>query len=387
MLKAGTCICPRCGKIFRMAYYYNAPAAIGARLSYSRQNQSYRVDPYFPGDPERTANPGFTLQLNARISRKEQGVPYSITVTRQIDGKNEKEELTMLHSCPECRHYNTVLPRHYGIYPLYVIALAGLTSAGKSAWLTAIANPNNLARLNEAGYSMHLEPAGYSGSSIKAEPTVPGSIGRTTYLVISDREGNGVAGVLLRDFSGELFAPARESSEWGSYDWQSYSSDWATFAAQGSEYAGPDLFFIVDSAVKSDKHTDQETSAYNTLRNNADLSGRPVGLILTHADKLMEEKPPHPEDPSGTVPLIDSKTFAVNAGYRMRQLVPRMALQDYIVTRYHNLAKLLSGSGLYRAFLVKSCENRDGVQYFNNPINVLDPLIWALNTLGIFPVQ
>ncbi|MBQ4303604.1 MAG: hypothetical protein II774_03850, partial [Lachnospiraceae bacterium] len=242
MLKAGTCICPRCGKIFRMAYYYNAPSAIGARLSYSRQNHTYRVDPYFPDDPERTANPGFTLQLATRIGKKEQGVPYSITVIRQTDGRSEKEELTMLHSCPECRHYNTVLPRHYGIYPLYVIALAGLTSAGKSAWLTAIANPNNLARLNEAGYSMHLEPDGYSSSSSKAEPTVPGSMGRTTYLVITDREGKGVAGVLLRDFSGELFAPARESAEWGSYNWQNYSSDWATFAAQGSEYAGPDLF-------------------------------------------------------------------------------------------------------------------------------------------------
>lgn len=387
MLKAGTCICPRCGKIFRMAYYYNAPAAIGARLSYSRQTGSYRVDPYFPDDPARTASPGFSLQLDTRIGRNDHGVPHSITVIRQMDGSSEKEELLMLHSCPVCRHYNTVLPRHYGIYPLYVIALAGLTSAGKSAWLTAIANPNNLARLNEAGYTMHLEPASYSGGEIKAEPTVPGSIGRTTYLVINDREGNGVAGVLLRDFSGELFAPARESSEGGSYDWQNYSSDWATFAAQGSEYDGPDLFFIVDSAVKSGKHSDQETSAYNTLRSNADLTGKPVGLILTHVDKLMEEKPGHPGDSTKTVPLIDSKTFAVNAGYRMRQLVPRMALQDYIVTRYHNLARLLSGTGGYRGFLVKSCENRGDVQNFSNPINVLDPLIWALNTLGIFPVQ
>ena len=387
MLKAGACICPRCGKIFRMAYYYNAPAAIGARLSYSRQTGSYRVDPYFPDDPERTANPGFRLHLTASISKEDHGVPHSITVERQMDGSSVREEIKMLHSCPECRLRNTVLPRNYGIYPLYVIALAGLTSAGKSAWLTAISNAVNLSRLNEAGYSLRFDPAEFSGNNIKAEPTVPGSMGKTTYMVVRDREGRGKAGILLRDFSGELFAPPEDAPDRGTYDWQSYSSDWATFTAKGSEYQGPDLFFIVDSAVKSENHSDQEMSAYNTLRMNADLAGRPLGLILTHADKLMEAHPAHPKDPTGTVPLIDRKTFAVNAGYRMRQLVPRMALQNYIVVQHHHLARYLDGSKNCRAFLVKSCENIGNVQNFDNPVNVLDPLIWALNTLGIFPIE
>ena len=175
MLKAGTCICPKCGKIFEMAYYYNAPSATGAVLHYSDKHKGYWIEPYFPGNPRRTADPGFSLRIISGPSPDAEGMPHSIRVLRAgPDGS--RQELMMKHSCPECAT-NTVLYKNYGAFPLYVIALAGLTETGKSAWLTAISNPSNLARLSDAGFPCRIEPASFHGSRSPAESTAAGSLG------------------------------------------------------------------------------------------------------------------------------------------------------------------------------------------------------------------
>lgn len=82
MLKAGTCICPKCGKIFEMAYYYNAPSATGAVLHYSDKHKGYWIEPYFPGNPRRTADPGFSLRIISGPSPDAEGMPHSIRVLR-----------------------------------------------------------------------------------------------------------------------------------------------------------------------------------------------------------------------------------------------------------------------------------------------------------------
>jgi hypothetical protein len=138
--------------------------------------------------------------------------------------------------------------------------------------------------------------------------------------------------------------------------------------------------------MRQDNKSDQETAAFNALRSNTDLAGRPIGLILTHVDQLMEQEPADPADPTGCVPLLSRRTFPQGTGYRPAQMNARLALEHYLVTRTHSLGRYLDGQTGFRGFMVKSCEKEGGIQNFDSPINVLDPLVWALNTLGIFPL-
>jgi hypothetical protein len=67
-------------------------------------------------------------------------------------------------------------------------------------------------------------------------------------------------------------------------------------------------------------------------------------------------------------------------------MTSRLALEHYLVTRSHSLGRYLDGQTGFRGFMVKSCVKENGIQNFDSPVNVLDPLVWALNTLGIFPL-
>ncbi len=382
MLEPGKYICHVCGKVSNINYYYHARSGIGAVLTRVPETGEYRLRPYFPENKERTDHPGFTLRMQADPDPEDHGAPTQIrAVMRTDDGT--RSDLALRRCCPCCSTM-TRLYRDYGTCPLYVIALTGMPTTGKSTWVTAIANPLTLARLRESGCRWDIEPVNLSEMSTDEESTPTGSIGRTTYLLVRDEEGQIRAGVLVRDFSGELFGSSGAEED---ERWKEYSREWSLFARQRGGYDGPDLYFIMDSAVPIPGRSEQAITAFNSLRDNARISGKPLGLILTHADQLMEAAPPDPGDPTGQVPLINKRTFPSNTSYRPRALAGRLALENYLVSRISSLGRYLAPRPGYRGFLVKSCEKVGTRQNFENPINVLDPLIWALNTLGIFPMD
>lgn len=364
MIETGQCICHICGKTFSRAYYHNASNADGVILL--RRGGRYAVEPARSGnhDPSILGKDEYRLSSD---NDYEDGLPNRIEVMKN------GVSVRMFHCCPECG-VHTNLFSNSGVAPTYSIAIVGGNNSGKTAWLKALGVASNRELLQRAHYpyQIELESTPESGDTITTNADGEGA---TRYLTIEPNDGaskgrNICAGVLLRDFGGELFNETLN---------ETLSNANLDRLLQQRSTGGPDAYLLFLDG--SEANQNNFINAWRTLEKNYFSPRRKpiVGVVITHVDKMVGQQTPA---------LLIKDTFRPGESYQVDALTRRMDLEDLIARKYSGqISVIRSVCAATRGFIVKSCLDvtKDYAQYVNEGINVYDPLLWILNQLEIFP--
>lgn len=396
MIEAGKTFCPFCVRVHKDAYYSNEDCNWGVRLK--RRWGKYEIETEDFGED---TIPDGKLSL-IPFDSEDDTLPEMIQV--KLSASDGEEELMLYRHCPICarkgqhREVNYIL----GKYPTFVIAMIGDRSAGKSAWLDAIATVGNTRAVNAAGYVHELDYATVAKKREKPGATKLESRGCSKILAIRDRQDGGrvVAVVYLVDVAGELYDTTRKTEGAGVSKKQLI---WKLMN-RNEDYPGADAYIFVESAVE--KHGDDEYSAdqiYADLKGPL-LKGNPLAYVMTHLDQLIESdnfKKVRSQGDEMEYPVMTRDTFDLKKPtvYTKKELLSRVALEHAVVRAYEPMA-LDHTAGPMKCFLVRSCSietvkkiGKDGVvmeelrENFSDSRNVMDPLIWILNQLKLFPLR
>lgn len=333
-----------------------------------------------------------------------------------------------------------------GDYPTYVIGVIGNTGVGKTCWISSVFSQSNLNAANcgrtngsaDTGYI--LSALGANGSQVhKPDKTELNALGETGIIQIvrllgerRDATPEPVAQVLLVDFPGEYFETNDEFVKH------------AHHIICGSDgYSGVDAIVLMtdpfdrerirninntqnngnngnrseenNNANEGEQRVCDISTVYGILQENyKQRIGKypPLAVVMNQIDNMIEfsddseskknskKKPPMQDFPgTESVPLFDEYTFPKNDGdmYRMEQLLPRIALETSLLRKIEDTMGAIDAWGRYAGFMIKACEvytkkdKKTGkdVEWadFVRSINVMDPLLWILNELDIFPIE
>lgn len=387
MIEAGTCFCYKCGNVFRDAYYKSGMKSVGAKLKHGTlRRNAWEIEPFNPNGGEITlANTPFLVGVNGG----EDGIPDAI----MCRFGEEKKPLEMRRCCPMCEE-DTVLPVDCGKYPTFVIAMVGRRTVGKSVWLTSISISRNLEKVNQINeYPYRLDFIRRENVYDAPVATNIGNAGKTNYLrVIEKASGRIVASVIMLDAAGELYETISRPD-----------NPLRKFLLGNGTYTGVDALIFTETAmaqigeVLTREDLELRAKAYNVYaemeRANA-LQGKPIAYICTHADQMIKQKRRIPKirDISGEyeLPLYSEATFKADTSYEPSELLSRIVQEDIIVRALQ--PDVLVGAGPNRrGFMLQSCLNRkldDGTTFndMTKNFNLMDPLLWILNALRLFPI-
>ncbi len=397
MIAAGYSLCRNCGRISDDRYYYNSGALIWVQLVRTPFGK-YKVVPFDPDGKEPQVK---KVRLCSRIGNE----PLH-TIQVQCNGNHEEEKFT--HTCPFC---GKSMVKGMGELPTYVIGVIGSRSVGKSSWIHATATLENIAAVNFGRKDYLLEPYQYLASNIPDRATEIGEEGKTVLLKISksveeqDEDGRnittkkGVAQVLLLDMPGEIFGEGRE----------------AEFEAVAPLFEGKEGYTGVDGVIfmmDDMRDNNEEYSVEATFnRVNAEyriLSKIPVGIVLNKVDKVIGRRAGKRIAMDGMkeieIPWLTVDTFT-NQGkdrYTAAEIVPRVTLETALLSKMEPAVTTISQNNPRCAgFLIKAgrpfTEEGEAKTAFDENIrkssindyiiNVMDPLVWMMNELDIFPLE
>ena len=89
--------------------------------------------------------------------------------------------------------------------------------------------------------------------------------------------------------------------------------------------------------------------------------------------------------------LLTEDTFAAQgrAMYQKRALLPRIALETALLKKFRPIVELATNQTRAAGFLIKATTPTEESDFLNfaDSINVMDPLLWILNELDIFPLE
>lgn len=402
MLQAGYVLCCRCGHATDEAYYYNGDLNMWVQLVKLPKDGGWTIHRYVPEYMKKqTPTSGAPVDRAMLVTRVEEILPHRITVNCQVAGK--EVETTFTHSCPFCvgkkPEWNSVsemLPG-MGNLPIYVIGVIGARTVGKSCWIHALSNPANLVNVNylrigdndEYGYLLSTAEV-TEAADHPPQATPVNALGKTRMMSVILRKGmqrTDVAQILVLDFAGELFA--RENAG-------RYNDTVAPLFRGTVGYSGVDaVVFMMDHKNDDERYSLAET--YNRV--NAELKlleQKPVAFVMNKVDKLFDN-PPTCEVEAGTqrveIPLLTEDTFCRQGRgmYSREQILPRVTLETMILKQMKPLVARATTENHSAGFLVKATTPyvADGVDMldFEDSINVMDPLLWILNELDIFPIE
>ena len=385
MIDAGKFFCPMCANVNTEAFYKEGSHNMGIRLIHNKFGGGFDVEGIHMEDG--TVDPdGVELVSQLTPQTDADGIPERITVKF----RGEEKAVDATRHCQFCAQNatNTKLFRDNGRYPLYVVAMVGDRDAGKTAWLDATSYPLNSAAVNEKNYPFKLHYVTVSGRYGKSEATPEYGRGATKFLEIINKGDNRVvAHVLLLDVAGELFLTTPEILErlTGGY----------------MDYPGPDAFIFMESAL-SDSAKDtaianalKAATIYDNCKAKGIFKNKPVAWVLTHLDSIIEhETYPKKRDSSGMIDLsvMSRNTFTTSTNYAPEILKDRLAIENYVAKSYLPTVLLDAPGSSNHGFLVQSCTTIDDpnlglIEDRNQGINVMDPLLWVLHQLHIFPLK
>lgn len=387
MIEAGKCFCHVCGSVFTEAYYRSGAKATGVRLMHHKtRRDEFVIEPYDPAGGQITDK----VELVEPPVGDCDGFPGGITVKFN----NEKENIRLSRCCPACianGGKNTELEYNYGKYPTFVVVMVGDRGAGKSTWIKAICYPKNFDGVNRVGYPYRLTPNSMDKRTGLAAATSLGSPGSSKFLRI-EKDKQVVAGVWLLDMAGELYRDRTQLQ-------------WDLIKGRG-QYPGADALVFFESAEDLVGNTGQAPAIKEfdavDVYNNCDKEGVfqrmpeiPVAYVCTRADKLIsgEYKLNKRRDMSkeAVVPLITEHTFDKDTNYHPGSLIPRIAKEHDIAKALQPVVLVGLAGDRRKGFMVQSCRDEktpDGAVVDNRDecMNVMDPLLWVLNKLKIFPL-
>ena len=411
MLQAGYVFCHRCGNATQDAFYFNASTNAWVQLFRTITGRfvvTKYTPPYQQGkiDPAKAAGI-HRFRFSPTNGRQVQGLQHKIRVECHSD--KAVQVLDFVRSCPFCVGLKEgwssaveLLP-HLGDLPTFVIGVVGARTVGKSCWIHALSCPSNINVVNDSKNSTY-SALGYTlGTSEWSEeqtdiinPNALNERGKTRMMYIrkkSDGSSHAVAQVLVMDFAGELFAENKQNE---------FESEAAHIFRGGEGYSGVDaVVFMTDPLPEKSDYSLATT--YHRARGEYDLlQNKPIAFVMNKVDLLIDAKPQRHinNDPSlAEVPLLTEDTFIRQDSdmYRKSELQARVALQTALLKRIHPLVRAISNETRCAGFLVKSTDpfvamdpasgKKEDMLNFGKSINVMDPLLWVLNELDIFPIE
>lgn len=397
MLKAGTTLCLHCGHIFSKLYYYNSKNALWVTLNRTVTGKYYVEQ--FTNENSGNYNDALVFsdfKLSPRKNTFKKGLNEAIYVDFMNNGVQEKECL-FKRCCPVCSVKGAVHEVFEGLgdLPTYVVAVIGTKSVGKSCWIHALGCVENQNAL--ANYQYRIKSARAESSNVaNMSSTLINRRGETALLTISKRVGStfrDIVKVLMLDVAGELFSKDKKEEFLKS---QAY-----TLFKGTDDYSGVDAVIFMDSADdnKAKKDVADITEVYNSVNGFKLLQDKPVAYVLNKVDMLFENPPMTPVMGSDKkAPLFTADTFK-NYGediYDKSKLMSRFCLEKMILnsSNFRAIAESIFDDNPHSAgFLIKTvqpyCEDEFGINIRNDytdSINVMDPIIWILNELDIFPI-
>ena len=376
MIKAGTVLCPVCGHLFKEACYGHGERLERLVLKKGIAGGGWFVEEYH--EDKREALSSARYELKTARSDIADGMPERI----EVSVNSEKAEIYH-RCCPHCEDM-TIIPKHWGKVPSYVVCVAGLGQEGKTCLLTAMATGANLAALAGRGYRSKLTTAELEENTGAAITTMKDSIGATKVFQIWETGKDAshlVANVMFRDGAGEL------------YKKEERNHPIHRFLKARGDYPDPDAFMLIHSAKANSKMLGD---ICNFIHDEVDGKWPVTAYVLTHVDEVGEWKLPCedgtevPIKLQGTFPPCNTRLpAAANSYYERDNVLPRWTLQDMLVRgKYPILAQDLNfAHAPSRGFLVKSCVKEGERLNYDYPINVMDPALWILNQLGLYTLR
>ncbi len=406
MLKAGYVLCRRCGHATDDAYYYNGELNVWVQLR-RRSGRRFLVEIYTPAYQQNAEGVAVThCALSDANLLGKVGIPHQIMVECRIADQQKAYKFT--RACPFCvgkqpgwESVQELIPG-VGNLPAYIVAVIGARTVGKSCWIAAMSCLHNLNKLTSQQqpdgehHRYVLVPDQLEDAADHPPEATPiNAVGNTRCLTIAERTENGtkdVAQILLLDFAGELFAKDKEME---------FKNSAAHIFNGGKGYTGVDavVFMMDPTDLKPSAKTGAYSIATTYNRVNDELKllfNRPVAFVLNKIDTLFHQSVEEisGQAPGIPVPWITEDTFAYqgNAMYLKDAIKPRVALQMSLFARANALVKGVCDRTDASAFLIKTAtpyQDKDGNEFLNfqEGINVLDPLLWILNMLDIFPID
>ena len=403
MLKPDTIFCPYCCKTHTVPFYTDGIHPIGVYLHYRGSKYMVVEHPIpNPNNPDDVPDYPVGIQLTENVDPHKTGLPEKF----EVFFPDTPQPVMMWRTCPECFHRcdRTGL----GTLPTFVIGMVGCRSSGKSAFLNSIAFPQHVADVNRAQhpYLLAIEPRPHiQGLS---EATLKMGRGMTKLLTIRHRSNNHpVAHVVLLDVSGELFGDTKGSTDGKQAHPTQSVQDLAhlsSILAGTAGYTGVDAVIFTDPIPGAPVSSDADPLRFNAAtvmsncsQMNMSFNDIPLAYVFTHLDYYfdkMQDFPRYRRDGNDTrnYPLASAYTFAFQPDEHARaKLVDRIYIEDNIARSLPSFVPADRNKDITKGFLVSSCkcENVDGlgfVEDYTYSRNVMDPLLWILNKLRIFPL-
>lgn len=387
MIEAGKCFCYHCGNVFTQAYYKNPERAVGVLLKRprgSRDPRRFSVEPYSPSGAEITDEDQVTFESAAKAN---DGLPNSITVRTKKGALVE-----MFRSCPMCVNTTTTMYPTAGKYRTFVIGMVGDRAVGKSTWLQAIATAENYVRVNNQPYVHKLVFTECQDTlGVPSATSRDGEGNSNVLLVVDKKTGKTIANVVLVDAAGEHFRTM-----------DTPGNRMHRILLSHGEYPGADACLFFESAesrvqeIESVEELERRSQAFRIFNKLSPLiPDMPIAYVCTHTDKLVVKKKliPRVDDNAGRemVPLFTSGTFSDATSYDPKVLLPRFVQEDLIARTPMPAVLGAASRKKRRGFMVQSCANakdKAGKPYddFRKNFNVMDPLLWVLDKLELFPL-
>ena len=401
MLKPGTIFCPYCCKTHTIPRYTSGSYPVGVDLHHKGQKYGI-VERLIPNNDPTNNDPPPALpigiQLESVVESEFTGLPETIIVTYP----GASNPVRMWRACPHCfRKYDLAA---MGTLPTFIIGMVGVRSSGKSALLNSMAFRSHVRDVNVTNYPITLDIYPEPDKHGVAKATVKLGRGMTKLITLQNRSTlRPIAHVLLLDVSGELFGDAKNyDTTQHAMKYNPEDIDELTNILSGTGgYHGVDAVIFADPVPGSKDNTSNAlmfnaTQIMNNCRLlNPNFANLPMAYVFTHLDHYnnnIKDFPSYKKDPNGSrsYPLLSPQTF-LNTSYAPDRLIDRIYTEDSIARSLPEFVPMGRNLALTKGFLVSSChcETRPGfgdVEDYTYSRNVMDPLLWILNKLRLFPL-
>ncbi|MEE0945824.1 MAG: hypothetical protein U0M42_03210 [Acutalibacteraceae bacterium] len=376
MVDAGTVFCYKCGKYFSGLTYYNGELGVMVNLKRSLLGKRFvELDP----DTNEEIKNSLSVSLTQTVKNFAKEIKNEIDVDVTQSDIKEKKQFT--RCCPHCIKNDarqTPILQNLGLLPTYIIGVMGAPAVGKSCWIHSLSVTQNFDGIRTGNSLYRIEPITVNKELARIQKTNLDSMGETNALVIIETATNKqVAAVLLMDMAGEMFSPENRKRFVDTAAYSAFQS--------GKGFDGVDAVLFMDSPEDSGL-----VDAYNQVRETNVLTNKPVAYVLNKADTLFDTPPSISVDNSeDRVPLFTKNTFSdFIRPYAKEKLANRIALETFIAKNLKGLAKkILNDNKDSAGFIIKTCEPvSEAFVSFTDSMNVMDPLVWILNKLDIFPI-
>lgn len=384
MIEAGQVFCPYCAHVFEEAYYLSNTHKEGVYLHRKRGGYAVSVatDVLERNGVDTSSVP--KVKFYGSSGQETSGLPREIQV---IFDDNHKATRMYRH-CPHC---GNKVKEDLGSFPTFVIGMVGAVSSGKSVLLNSMSYPKNVLSVNNAHYPYKLEIEPDISRYRESSATQIAGRGMTKVVSVQDRDNQTLVQAVLLDVSGEFYNNRGAAQK-------SVDPDeiWDLLCGNG-EYPGVDACFFVQPipGTGETKDFDNEKIAHDIARRvkeHAVFTNKPLAYIYTHLDEAIAKGVlPYKEDSvAGKIPLMTEFTFFKNS-YSPIDMIDRIWVEHCIASSY-GAGLLLKPKGKDTCgFLVQSCSttkdtNGKKNENYDHRRNVMDPLLWVLNKLRLFPL-